>query len=232
MKNGWIKLKRELLYDEIMEKDGDYLKAYIYLLLSVKAGEALISVREMSRELNIKRGKMTSIFEFLKRADKIKANKNGKQTLVVINDIDNFGCGIEPKKEPIKSQLRANYEEKQDEKEKRSKREKEEIKELYKKEEIPPISPKKEELFERFWEFYPKKIGKGYARRCFLKIDVDNALLDRMIKTVEWQKRSDGWQRENGKYIPNPSTWLNQERWADEEYYMGNEINEGWGECL
>ena len=24
------------------------------------------------------------------------------------------------------------------------------------------------------------------------------------------------WQRDKGQYIPNPSTWLNQQRWLDD----------------
>jgi hypothetical protein len=27
---------------------------------------------------------------------------------------------------------------------------------------------------------------------------------------------ADQWQRENGRFIPNPATWINQGRWDDE----------------
>jgi len=37
-----------------------------------------------------------------------------------------------------------------------------------------------------------------------------------MIAAVSTAKASDQWQRENGRYIPNPLTWLNQGRWDDE----------------
>ena len=29
-------------------------------------------------------------------------------------------------------------------------------------------------------------------------------------------KELDDWKKQNGKYIPYPSTWLNQKRWEDE----------------
>ena len=29
-------------------------------------------------------------------------------------------------------------------------------------------------------------------------------------------KKSKEWKKENGKYIPHPTTWLNQKRWEDE----------------
>ena len=28
--------------------------------------------------------------------------------------------------------------------------------------------------------------------------------------------RNRDWRRENGRFIPNPSTWLNQKRWQDD----------------
>ncbi len=72
---------------------------------------------------------------------------------------------------------------------------------------------KKQADFERFWAVYPKKVGKGDARKAFSKV---KAPVDTLIAAVEAQKVSTQWTQENGRYIPNPSTWLNQERWEDE----------------
>jgi hypothetical protein len=36
------------------------------------------------------------------------------------------------------------------------------------------------------------------------------------VPAVEAQKKSKQWQKDDGQYIPNPSTWLNQGRWDDE----------------
>lgn len=72
------------------------------------------------------------------------------------------------------------------------------------------------ERFKVFWKAYPKKIGKGAAEKSFNKYKPDDALLSEMVKAVETQKRSDQWQKDNGQYIPNPATWLNQKRWEDE----------------
>lgn len=70
--------------------------------------------------------------------------------------------------------------------------------------------------FDRFWEAYPKKIGKGAARKAWVKIRSPSSLLQVMLDAIEKQKQCDQWQKENGKYIPNPATWLNQTRWEDE----------------
>ena len=75
---------------------------------------------------------------------------------------------------------------------------------------------KEESRFDVFWQAYPKKIGKAYAKKCFDKLNPSAELTERMVKAIEEQKRSLEWKRDNGQYIPNPSTWLNQGRWDDE----------------
>jgi hypothetical protein len=36
------------------------------------------------------------------------------------------------------------------------------------------------------------------------------------MAALEKQKQCEGWQKDNGKYIPHASTWLNNARWEDE----------------
>ncbi len=69
--------------------------------------------------------------------------------------------------------------------------------------------------FETFWNEYPKKVGKKDAKRAFDKA-LKSVKAETMIRAVIAQKKSGQWLRENGRYIPNPSTWLNQGRWDDE----------------
>ena len=75
-----------------------------------------------------------------------------------------------------------------------------------------PLDP----LFDQFWSAYPKKVAKEPAKKAFLKHKPDQALLDKMLDALQRYKRSDQWIRDGGQYIPNPATWLNQERWEDE----------------
>ena len=70
--------------------------------------------------------------------------------------------------------------------------------------------------FDRFWTVYPKKTAKAVAQKAFDKIAPDDALLDTMIKSVESFKKTQQWLKDDGQYIPNPTTWLNQRRWEDE----------------
>ena len=71
--------------------------------------------------------------------------------------------------------------------------------------------------FEQFWEIYPKKSGKGAARKSWEKIKPNAELFDKIMAAVRANiDHNKQWQRDNGQYIPNPSTWLNQERWDDD----------------
>ena len=73
------------------------------------------------------------------------------------------------------------------------------------------------EDFEMFWKAYPRKQAKGYARKAWYKFNPDKELLDRILKAIEWQKKSPDWLKEGGQFIPLPASWLNAERWDDEK---------------
>jgi len=72
------------------------------------------------------------------------------------------------------------------------------------------------EDFENFWEVYPKKIGKGEAFKAWRKIKPSQVLQQKIIESVYNQSKSEQWIKDKGQFVPNPSTWLNQERWDDE----------------
>ena len=70
--------------------------------------------------------------------------------------------------------------------------------------------------FERFWSAYPRHVAKQEALKRFEKLNPSDDLLETMLKAIEKQKGSEQWTKDNGQYIPHPSTWLNQSRWEDE----------------
>jgi hypothetical protein len=78
------------------------------------------------------------------------------------------------------------------------------------------LSEEQAELFDQFWQAYPKKRSKGQAKRTWVKLDPDESLLTKMLKTIAKARRSNDWLQANGQYIPHPSTWLNNEGWEDE----------------
>lgn len=70
--------------------------------------------------------------------------------------------------------------------------------------------------FEIFWQNYPRKVGRKKALEAWLKIQPDEELAKRIITGLLSAMQSKQWKKDNGQFIPHPSTWLNQERWNDE----------------
>ena len=70
--------------------------------------------------------------------------------------------------------------------------------------------------FLEFWQAYPKKVGKGAAWSAWKKTKKQRPPNGRVVEAVNTQKRSEQWRKDDGQYIPNPATWLNQHRWEDE----------------
>ena len=68
--------------------------------------------------------------------------------------------------------------------------------------------------FDAFWTVYPRKVGKGAARKAWAKATLP--ALDVVLNAVEAQADSEQWRREGGQFVPLPATWLNQTRWEDE----------------
>jgi hypothetical protein len=87
----------------------------------------------------------------------------------------------------------------------------------------PPNPPGGDGRFEDFWSAYPRKVGIDAARRAFEKRQVGVELLATMLNAIKVQKQSTDWTRDGGKYIPHPSTWLNQGRWMDELPVAGSQ---------
>ncbi|MBO5863513.1 MAG: hypothetical protein J6Q59_04510 [Paludibacteraceae bacterium] len=90
------------------------------------------------------------------------------------------------------------------------------------KEDLPPnpqggtTPAAQERRFSEFWAEYPKKVGKKAAQTTWKRLRPDAELFEHIMQAVTAAKVSEQWNREGGRYIPNPATWLNQGRWDDE----------------
>lgn len=91
----------------------------------------------------------------------------------------------------------------------------------------PPTRAKSSD-FDLFWRAYPKKVGKEAARKAFSRV---KAPLESLLTAIERQKCGNQWTTENGRFIPNPATWLNQGRWEDEvaQTPLGRAAKPGYG---
>ena len=73
--------------------------------------------------------------------------------------------------------------------------------------------PEDKDYFAMFWDYYPKKVGKTYAKKCFSKAIKHTEVGIIIGKVIEYAKSVEGKSKQ---FIPNPATWLNQGRWEDE----------------
>jgi hypothetical protein len=76
------------------------------------------------------------------------------------------------------------------------------------------------QLFDRWWQAYPKKIGPVLAWEAWRRIRPvpDSALLEQMLQTLAWQRRDPSWLKDRGQWIPWPANYLKGRRWEDEPF--------------
>ena len=72
------------------------------------------------------------------------------------------------------------------------------------------------QMFAVFWKAYPRKKDKQYALNAFAKLKPTDELLEKMLVAIDAQKKTREWKKDNGQFIPYPSSWLNARRWEDE----------------
>lgn len=77
--------------------------------------------------------------------------------------------------------------------------------------------PEYELLFTEFWKAYPNKKAKQAAVKAWKRLKPDRALFNVIMQALEAAKRSDQWSRDGGRYIPHPATWINGQRWEDQD---------------
>jgi len=67
--------------------------------------------------------------------------------------------------------------------------------------------------FDQLWEMYPRKVGKGQARKAYVAASKKIDFFDLLPKLEAYVATLDGKDKQ---YMPHLATWLNGERWADE----------------
>ncbi|ENA37452.1 hypothetical protein HMPREF1487_04370 [Pseudomonas sp. HPB0071] len=91
--------------------------------------------------------------------------------------------------------------------------------------EEPPLPPEgecgdqveaAEDLFSRFWKLYPRKTDKAKAQKAWAKLNPDQPLFEEIMAGLGRCCVCRDWTKDEGQYIPHPTTWLNGRRWEDE----------------
>ncbi|ACJ42074.1 replication protein [Acinetobacter baumannii] len=80
------------------------------------------------------------------------------------------------------------------------------------------------ENFEKFWSAYPtckRKSDKSGTYKTFTKHEGSFAI-ETLLSILEKQKSDVSWTKQDGEFIPSPSTWLNQKQWENEYWFQVN----------
>lgn len=226
MANGYIKLERSLLEKAIFRNE-KLLKVWVWCLLkaSHKQIEIMVGRRKIkllpgqfitgrnaaAEELNLPPSTVRDYLYLLKKNNSLDITSDSKWTVVTI-----VNWALYQTEQVIpdsKSDSRSTMNGHSMDTNKNVKNDKN-VKKV-----ITPLTPLNKNsatLFEKFWEAYPKKRAKGQAEKTWSKINPDEQLTHLMLSVIERAKTSVDWTKENGQFIPHPSTWLNAKGWEDE----------------
>ena len=91
----------------------------------------------------------------------------------------------------------------------------------------PDFPPKNTQGFDAFWQAYPRRVSITRARKAWVKLNPGSELVGQILDAVEAQKEG-GRLAGEIKFIPHPSTWINDEGWMDETPEQENPFGT-WG---
>jgi len=159
-------------------------------IIEVNRGEIVFSQENFAKRNGMSRQQLRTFLKKLKQTNMIKSSPNSNQQITHLFIVEyNSYNSIKNNQDLTNTQPRLNH--------------------IIRKKESKKVRNNKD--FDLFWDHYPKKVGKKKVQD---KFNSNNYPIDLIIKNIELQKKSDQWQ--NQQYIPNPETYLNQERWTDE----------------
>ena len=73
-----------------------------------------------------------------------------------------------------------------------------------------------EQRFDVFWGKYPRKVNRKKALAVWKRNRCWNGDFGAIMAGLSAHLAADQWQRDGGRYIPHPASWLEGERWRDE----------------
>lgn len=240
MSNGYLKIYRRLFKHWLWNSDKDRprtrIEAFLDLsqlaafvptkrlvngkLIELEPGEIVASERFLSERWKWSRTKLRAFFDMLIKDQLIERRKDQGETVLILRSDAVFG-GIEddnqPEKEPAipkktippKNQRETEY--------KKDKKGEEELELSI--DNLHGATPAPFPGFNRFWRLYPARNGVKQGKSPALNIWKQAKLepqADAICAALERLKQTRDWQKDNGRYIPQARTFLNQKRWDDE----------------
>lgn len=219
MNEGYIQLHRKMLKWEWYD-DANTFRLFMHLLLNanykasryrgydVPAGACVTGYTSLSKQLGISVQSIRTAMAKLKSTGEVTVNKTNKFSIVsMVRWSDYQSTNRQSNTQSTLNQHSTNTQ-------------------LTPSKEGNKVIKKKEPIaqsnFDTFWSCYPRKKSKGVAEKVWNKGNLGNGTFDLIMDGLERAKASEDWQKDGGKWIPYPSTWLNAKGWEDEFEASGN----------
>lgn len=169
-------------------------------IVTIKRGEFIRSQRQLAKRWGWNRSKIQRFLVLLENDSMIERKPNRKANHITLCNYTEMQ-ELRTKNEPKVNQKRTGSEPR-----------------VNLNKELKNVKKEKKEkdnahFFEIFWKVWPRKIAKKDAKKAWVKINPNQILLDKILDAVETAK--EGW--DDPQFIPYPASWLNAERWEDEE---------------
>ena len=242
-RRGYILLSRKITTSDIFHKPPLYLKVWIYLLSyaqykdykGLKKGQLWVSIDKIRedlcwyigyRKVMPTRDEIYNVIEWLRFCGESNDESDKKAMMItttratrgLLVNIENYAYYQDAK----------NYENNDDDnneevtkattKVDRDQHDKvNSIKHETNKQDNALILTSESDLwFKEFWSIYPKKVQRKTSEQKFKLYVKDECTFNAIILDVRMRLKSTDWTKENGRFIPHPTTYLNQRRWEDE----------------
>ena len=221
MSTGWIKLHRKILDNAIFKND-KLFRVFMYLLLKaghsereqllgdsivqLKSGQWATGRKAISRDTGLTEQNVRTAITKLEKLGILTIKVTSKYSIFSIANWDNYQQDNQQvtKCQPTSNQQVTTIKNvKNDKNDKNIKKTK--------------FSDLQQEAFDHFWDLYPKKVAKPSALKSF-KAKTKGMKEDQLMEFTDLISfdSSKRFEKTEKQFIPNPSTYLNQERYEDE----------------
>jgi hypothetical protein len=239
--SGWIKLHRKI-WDWPYASDKDFLVVWIYLLthaahesrsvlfngqrIMLNPGQLVAGRKQIAEKTGVTQSKVQRVLKRLESEQQIEQQANNRSRLISLAGWHLYQESEQPYGQPVNIQRTTDEQPVNTYKERKKKKNGKKEKEGYyvPKEKAAPSSLDVE--FESFWEGCQKRVAKPAAKKAWMKMRKENRTDlsgDELLAKYNALVESVMAERGTKEFVPHPSTWINQDRWDDEEATQGAE---------
>jgi hypothetical protein len=172
-------------------------------MIEYDRGEAIITISMLAERFNVDPQRIRTSLDQLEKMEFLNKQTNNRFTKIIITNYNTYqdqdGDGNTQTNKQVTGRQQADNTPLIDKK-LRIKEEKKQI----------------ESDFDIFWSYYPRKEGKAAAIKAWARQNGKRPSIEIITAHIEERKKSEQWTKDNGQFIPLPTTFINQERWNDE----------------